>query len=130
MINSRTILAGQIARFGIVGLLAAGVHFSVVIFLVQMHVFAPLSANVFGFATGFQVSYWGHRLWTFGVDRSFSHTAFPKLLLVQLLNFAANQSLFYLFLSLHVPYVIALFIVLAMLPIFTFMASKRWVFAS
>lgn len=119
----------QLARFGIVGLIAAFVHLGIVFWLVQFHYFKPLIANIFAFGISFQLSYWGHRIWTFNNPDVMHRVALPKLLGLQLFNFAANESLFYFFLSLHLPYPIALVIVLAILPLFTFMISKFWVFA-
>src|SRR5690242_16395869 len=103
----------QLFRFGVVGLTAASIHFSTVVFLVQYNAIQPLIANVFGFMVSFQVSYWGHRRWTFQDSIALHRTAFPKLLLVQLFNLAANEGLFYMLLSLHLPYTLALIIVLA-----------------
>ncbi|GEM_PF-271412 len=118
----------QIFRFGIVGIAAAFIHFSTVVLLVQGWACAPLMANIFGFAVSFQLSYWGHRLWTFNDTVSLHRVAFTRLLVVQALNFAANELLFYIFLSLNLPYQIALIIVLTVLPVFTFISSKVWVF--
>jgi putative flippase GtrA len=121
-------LIAQLFRFGIVGLTAAAIHFTIVVTLVQMFFLAPLLANFFGFFVSFQVSYWGHRLWTFAATDILHRAAFPKLLVIQLINFAANESLFYILLSWHLPYQIALIIVLTVLPVFTFISSKMWVF--
>lgn len=118
----------QLFRFGVVGLTAAGIHFSTVVLLVQYFSMAPLIANIFGFVVSFQMSYWGHRVWTFNATDVLHRAAFPKLVVVQVLNFAANEILFFLFLSLHLPYTLALIIVLTVLPIFTFVSSKLWVF--
>jgi putative flippase GtrA len=118
----------QIFRFGIVGVTAAAIHFATVVFFVQNFSLEPLAANCFGFLVAFQASYWGHRLWTFQETEALHRMAFSKLLTVQLINFSANESLFYVFLSLHLPYPLALLIVLTVLPVFTFIASKMWVF--
>ncbi|MBV9575590.1 MAG: GtrA family protein [Gammaproteobacteria bacterium] len=118
----------QVLRFAIVGLMAAAVHFGTVVSLVQVEMLQPLIANIFGFVLAFQVSYWGHRLWTFYDTSALHRTALPKLFFVQILNLAANETLFYIFLLLHLPYTIALLIVLMILPLFTFAASKWWVF--
>jgi putative flippase GtrA len=126
---SKIVLFFQLFRFGLVGVIAAMIHLAIVVLLVQMYSLLPLLANMFGFAIAFQVSYWGHRLWTFQESVAPHRIAAPKLLLVQILSFAANETLFYILLALHLPYPIALIIVLAVLPIFTFMASKLWVFA-
>lgn len=118
----------QLFRFGIVGLTAAAVNLSVVVVLVHYWQFMPLVANVFGFMIAFQFSYWGHRLWTFSDTITLHRVALPKLLFVQTLNLSANELLFYFFLMMGFPYFIALFFVLCILPIFTFLLSKRWVF--
>lgn len=118
----------QICRFGIVGLTAAAMHFVTVVLLVQLVMLKPLIANIYGFVAGFQISYFGHRLWTFHQTPALHRTAVPKLFLVQILNLAANETLFYIFLLLHLPYTVALLIVLMVLPMFTFAASKWWVF--
>lgn len=118
----------QICRFGIVGLTAAAIHFTTVVTVVQLTGLKPLIANIAGFLVSFQMSYWGHRQWTFNGTAALHRVAFPRLLCIQLINFAANESLFYLFLSLHLPYPVALLIVLAVLPVFTFVTSKWWVF--
>ena len=118
----------QLFRFGMVGLTAASIPFATVVLLVESFLLEPLIANIFGFMVSFQLSYWGHRLWTFQDTAALHRTTFPKLLLVQTLNFSANEMLFYVFLSLHLPYPLALLIVLTILPIFTFVSSKLWVF--
>lgn len=118
----------QVFRFCIVGLTAAVIHYSIVVELVQRLTLNPLIANVFGFIFAFQVSYWGHRLWTFNGTLALHRAAFPKLLLIQVTNFIANEALFSIFLSWGLPYNVALLIVLAILPIFTFVSSKMWVF--
>lgn len=119
----------QISRFGIVGLTAAALHYTVVTLLVDRFAFDPLLANVMGFLFGVQVSYWGHRAWTFRGTRASHATAAPKMFLLQTINFIANESLFYILLTLHLPYNIALLIVLSILPLLTYCFSKWWVFA-
>lgn len=118
----------QIMRFGVVGTTAATIHFLIVVSLVQFGSLAPLVANVFAFLISFQASYWGHRLWTFNQSATMHREAFPKLLFIQIINFSANESLFYVFLAYHYPYPIALLMVLTILPCFTFISSKRWIF--
>ncbi|HTM64465.1 MAG TPA: GtrA family protein [Gammaproteobacteria bacterium] len=120
----------QVARFLTVGVGAATVHFTIVVLLVQLLNYAPLIANVGGFVVSFQVSYWGHRLWTFSETDVSHREAYPKLVMVQVLNFCMNEYLFYFFLSYNLPYPLALLIVLSILPAFTFVMNKFWVFQS
>jgi putative flippase GtrA len=119
----------QLMRFGIVGLTAAAVHFSVVVLLVELNLLQPLYANVIAFLISFNISYSGHRYWTFRGTVTQHRTAFPKLLLLQTSNLIANESLFYISLTfLKLPYPVALLLVLVTLPIITFTVSKFWVF--
>lgn len=121
----------QLFRFGIVGVSAGAVHFSVVVFFVEMSLLKPLFANIIAFMIAFQVSYSGHRYWTFRGTVTDHRVAFPKLFLVSTLTFFANESLFYVFMSyFQLPYQVALLIVLTILPITTFALSKFWVFRS
>lgn len=120
----------QLVRFGIVGLCAAGVHFSIVIFLVEMGHFKPLIANMVAFMFGFQVSYFGHRNFTFAGTQTSHRVALTRLFFVCCSGFVANEGLFYVFLMiLNLPYPIALFFVLTILPIVNFTLGKFWVFA-
>lgn len=119
----------QLMRFGIVGSIAAAIHFAIVILLVETSGFKPLYANAVAFLFSFQVGYSGHRFWTFRGTTTQHRTAISKLLILQLCNFAANEGLFYFFLTYFLlPYPIALLLVLAILPIVTFTVSKLWVF--
>lgn len=122
-------LLKQLTRFGIVGVCAASVHFSIVIFLVETNGIKPLIANVAAFLISFQVSYWGHRSWTFSGTTTLHRIALPKLFLVGSCGLVANEGLFYLFLSvLNLPYQLALLFVLTILPIINFTLGKLWIF--
>jgi len=122
-------LIKQVTRFGIVGLCATAVHFSAVIFLVEMTTSKPLIANIVGFLIAFQISYWGHRTWTFSDTTALHRVALPKLFLVGTAGLVANESLFYVFMTvLHLPYQLALFFVLSILPLVNFTLGKIWIF--
>ena len=119
----------QLFRFAVVGFAAAMVHWLVVIIMVQQYQLLPLVANIFGFLAAFQLSYWGHRRYTFSESKVLHRAALPKLLLLQIINFCINESLLYVFLSWALPVSIALFCVLAIMPLFTFIISKRFIFS-
>lgn len=119
----------QLCRFGIIGVAAAIVHFSVVVSLVELYSLNPLIANFFAFLVSFQVSYAGHRYWTFRGTQAQHRVALPKLLLLQSGGFVANEGLFYFFMQyMHLPYTAALILVLAILPLITFTFTKLWIF--
>lgn len=122
-------LIRQLTRYGIVGLCAAGVHLSVVVFLVEVGQIKPLIANIFAFFVSFQVSYWGHRQWTFSGTTNSHRTALTRLLFVSSIALVANESLFYTFyVTCSLPYPLAVFLVLTILPPATFVIGKLWVF--
>jgi putative flippase GtrA len=87
-------LLKQIIRFGIVGTSAALVNFSIVVLLVESGTLQPLYANMVAFVFAFQVSYFGHRFWTFHETITDHRVAMPKLLLISGTNFFANEGLF------------------------------------
>jgi len=118
----------QILRFICVGVIAAIVNLGVVVFIVEVTTIKPLIANIFAFIVALQISYRGHRKFTFSTTRTSHFKTFPKLLFLQLLNLIANEYLFALLLSFHFYYPIALFIVLASMPLFTFLISKYFIF--
>ena len=122
-------LIKQLMRFGVIGVTAATVHFSIVVCLVETHTLTPLYANVIAFLIAFQISYWGHRSWTFAGTTTTHRVAIPRLFAVGTSGLALNQSLFYFFLTFaQLPYPLALLAVLTITPLITFTLSKLWVF--
>lgn len=127
-VNHRLILL-QLMRFVVVGLSAATVHMTIVVALVESGFLQPLVANVVAFCFAFQISYWGNRFWTFGSTQQTHWIAYKRLLSVSILSFIANETLFYLLMTaFQLPYPVALFMVLAILPLAVFTANKLWVF--
>lgn len=119
----------QLMRYGIIGLIAASVHFLVLSLIVEKLSIPPLKANFIAFIFGFQISYWGHRCWTFKGTTALHRVALPKLLLVGITGFFINESLFSFFLiTFHLPYQLALFFTLTILPLISFIVGKFWVF--
>jgi putative flippase GtrA len=119
----------QILRFGTVGVAAAMVQLFSLMLLVETNLLHPLAANIIAFMIAFQVSYWGHRHFTFGAHDLAHITTLPRLFVLAVCTFMANEFLFYIFLNLfHLQYMLALIVVLAILPVATFSLSKFWVF--
>ena len=119
----------QLTRFGMVGISAAFVHFSVVVFLVEWGWLQPLLANILAFSLAFQVSYWGHRRFTFKHTSQEHRIAFPRLLLVSVSAFLVNETLFYFLMKkFNLSYEVALLLVLMVLPLGVFLVNKFWVF--
>jgi putative flippase GtrA len=87
----------------------------------------PLIANTIAFAIAFNVSYAGHRYFTFA-DAATTHSTFKRFLGVALLSFALNEALYYLLLRAGLEYRLALFLVLAAVAALTFVLSRYWAF--
>ncbi|HSB97731.1 MAG TPA: GtrA family protein [Spongiibacteraceae bacterium] len=124
----------QLARFGVVGIAAMAVHWLVVAVLVPLGAL-PLIANVVAFAIAFNVSYIGHRHWTFAADSAVDvvaddrGTPFKRFFGVALLSFVLNEILYYLLLRYTtLDYRIALLIVLIAVAALTFILSRYWAF--
>src|SRR6188474_377402 len=84
-------LPHELMRFGVVGISASAVHLAVVLLLVPLTV-PPLVANVAAFGIAFQISYYGHRNWTFRANGA--RASYMKLLIVSLASFAINEALY------------------------------------
>lgn len=121
-------MIGQLLRFGVVGVGAMLVHWLVVAALVPLGL-VPLLANVVAFAVAFQVSYWGHRHWTFGAHGVGHRQTLPRFAMVACSSFVANEFMYFLLLRYtSLDYRTALTIVLATVAIATFLLSRQWAF--
>ncbi len=60
----------QYGRFAVVGLVATLVHVFVYAASIEWLGQTPLAGNALGFAAGVNVSFLGHRRWTFAVARA------------------------------------------------------------
>ena len=116
----------ETVRYGCVGGLSTVLHFCTVLALAGSGM-DPLAANAVAFAATFQVSYLGHRHWTFAAPGN--GTGYLRMLLVSLLAFGANETLYALLLKTGaLDYRAALLVVLAMVGGGTYLASRCWVF--
>ncbi|MES2934965.1 MAG: GtrA family protein [Pseudomonadota bacterium] len=119
----------RLFRFGIVGVIAAATHYLTVIALVELAGITPLIANVGGFAVAFWLSYFGHRLWTFGDVDTQNAASFPRFLAISLLGFSLNELVLYLLLRYtQIPYYIALAIAAVVVAFSTYVLSRLWAF--
>lgn len=118
----------QLLRFGVVGVSAMAVHMASAVALVELGL-APLLANVIAFLLAFQVSYFGHRLWTFDARAQAHGQTLPRFFAVALSSFAVNEGLFALLLAYTpLPYWLSLGMVLLAVAAGTFVLSRQWAF--
>ena len=122
-------MLAQVSRFIGVGVTALIVHWLVVRLLVPLGM-PPLIANVFGFAVAFNVSYFGHRKLTFKAEELNHSRTLPRFATVALGSFAVNETLYALLLTFTpLRYDFALFIVLGVVAVLTYLFSRFWAFA-
>ncbi len=118
----------QLLRFGIIGLVAMTLHGSVVLLLVPYGL-KPLVANVFGFLAAVQLSYYGHRHWSFSATHVPHRIGMVKFIGVAMLGFAINESLYaWLLQDTSWSYETALPVALVTTAGGTFVLSRFWVF--
>jgi putative flippase GtrA len=117
-------------KFMLVGAFAALVHFLVVILLVEFFFLNPLLANFFAFLIAFCVSFTGQRLFTFANSNKTIRQSLLPYFVISLTSFVCNELLLSLAIYLlHLPYQLALILVLLVVAIGTFFSSKYWAFA-
>ncbi|AIT09457.1 polysaccharide biosynthesis protein GtrA [Candidatus Francisella endociliophora] len=119
----------QISLFLIVGILASITNFVIVWILVELGVFNPLIANFFAFLIAFNVSYFGHRFLTFSTTTQSHKKAATQFFINVMIGLILNESIYYILLHLlHIQYLLALFITMAIVAVYTFVVSKFLIF--
>ena len=120
----------QYGRFVVVGLAATLVHVLVYAGSIEAWAAHPLVANALGFAVAVNLSFLGHRAWTFhGPQRQHTGRSLARFWTVALLGFALN-SLFVQLVTgtLQLAYGWAIPLIAGVTPVVTFALSKRWAF--
>jgi putative flippase GtrA len=116
------------ARFGLVGLLATGIHVFVVWVLQFYTPLHPLLANAFAFLTAFGVSFSGHYVWTFQSPGN-PRRAMRRFFLISACAFTINTLV--LASLLHMEWLTPFFstlVAIFVIPLITFLASRSWGF--
>ena len=121
----------RLARFVLVGSLAAGIHWLVVVYFVDGNLLTPLAANGVGWLVALSFSFAGHSQWTFPDDGREKLTAALRFFAISAIAFFINQSVYAAMLSTKwLSYEFALVLVLVLVAIFTYFLSRYWAFAS
>jgi len=122
-------LLKQVIYFGLIGCFAAATQLLWESFFVEVAHLTPLQGNIFAFLIAVNVSYFGHRRFTFSETTIPHRQALIRFFWVAVFSFILNQGLFWILLShttLH--YLAALTIVIFVVPPLTFAGSKFWAF--
>ncbi len=112
--------------FGLIGIIAACAHLTAVWAQVSLLSVPPMAANIFAFLLAFNISYLGHKQLTFA--RLGEKQLQPKhFFIVAASAGLLNEGLYYLFLRYsRLDYVLSLFVVIALVSVYTFILSRYW----
>jgi putative flippase GtrA len=119
----------KLFSYGMIGLVGTLIHFSVLVFLVEVFHIEPVLSSSIGFIVTVIVSFYLNRRFTFRTTSSKTTVAFIKYTVVSCLGFILNSVIMYgsvHILSLH--YSIAQVIVVVLLPISNFLLNNFWTF--
>jgi putative flippase GtrA len=117
--------------FVVVGTVAAGIHFAVVVLLVSQFLLAPLWANAVGWMVAFGASYTGHRWLTFRREGASTVRSLARFFVISAGGFLVNETAYALLLR-HsgLGYRAALALILVAIAALTYLASRHWAFRS
>lgn len=120
----------QFGRFVLVGVAATLVHVLAYTAAVAWLAQSPQVANVIGFALGVNVSFLGHRHWTFaGGPQAAPAAGLARFWAVALLGFALNALFVQLVtVQLGLAYYWAIPLFVGVTPLVTFSLSRGWAF--
>ena len=123
-------LGWQYGRFALVGFAATLVHVLVYAGSIEWLGRSPLEGNALGFAFGVNLSFMGHRRWTFAEERSAKvGRSLARFWGVALLGFALNSLFVHLVTgTAGLAYGWAIPLIVGVTPIVTFALSKLWAF--
>lgn len=121
-------------RFGIVGIIATGVHIGLFVFFIEILVITPVWANIFAYTFAFIVGFIGHFLWTFKLHTRKQYRAWKpallKFMVVSLFGLLLNTaSVFIVVNILNLHYLYAVLVMVTAIPAIVFLLSKLWVYA-
>jgi putative flippase GtrA len=119
---------GQLMRFGIIGVLAALIHYTIAIYITNKGI-QPAWANLIAFVIAFWVSYFGHRYFSFDAGDVSHQQTLPRFILVAVFGFILNESLLLLMLNFtSITIALGLPFIIILTAIFTFVLSRQFVF--
>jgi putative flippase GtrA len=123
-------ISRQFAAFSGVGLVAAVVHYGLLIALVEMARWGPVAATLLGYVAGGIVSYALNRRLTYGSDRPHAEATW-RFAVVAAIGLILTWAFMALFISLLGPafYVPAQLVTTGIVLVWHFVAHKLWTFA-
>lgn len=125
----RSLLRLPLIKYGIVGGLGTGIHFAVLILLVEMWSMNPVAASIVGFIVVLIISYMLNRMWTFEDRQSGYAKQFMKYVVVSCAGMVINTLIMYVSVEwLSISYIIGQLISTVVVPIHNYIWNRRWTF--
>jgi putative flippase GtrA len=123
-------LAKQLLKFASVGSVATAMHVCLALVLNGGFNVPALSANFYAFLASSIFSYLGNWRWTFESQGTAKETL-PRFVALNLGCFAVNQAIVYAIVEqAHLPMVLAMLPVVAIIPAISFWMSKTKIFVA
>ncbi len=118
----------KLVRYFIVGVIGTGIHFGVLIMLVELFGVEAVTASTIGFIVTLIVSYVLNHRWTFRSDRRHL-SAMPRYTLVSVSGLLLNSAIMYV--TVHVLewwYILGQCMVVVVVPLTNFLFNYHWSF--
>ena len=119
-------MLGYLARFAMTGAVGTGVHYMILILLVEFAQVSPSYSTMFGFLGGAVTNYFLSNYFVFKIGRT-SLASVVKFICMALFGFILNQAIF-MASYVYVPYLVAQIIATGCVFVVNFLVSKYWVF--
>ena len=121
-------LARQVVAFSGVGVVAAIVHFGLLIGLVEGGIAGAVPASLVAFTAGGIVSYLLNRRLTYASDRPHAEAGW-RFAIVAVVGFLLTGAIMYVLINrLGVPYLLAQVVTTGIVLSWSFLANKLWTF--
>lgn len=125
---SRSAAFRELLTFAAIGALATGTHALIALCAHNSMRLPPLSANLVGYCCAVLISYFGNARLTFKTS-AIHGPQFARFVVISLTALGLNQLLLLLFTGpLRMSFSTALMLLIILVPIFSFTASKIWGF--
>lgn len=119
----------QFTRFVVVGAVATGLQYLILILLVQGRLAGPVLASNTGFVTSSLFNYLLNRRYTFRSDRAHAH-ALPRFMAVASVGLGINASLMWLFASqIGAHYLVAQVAATGGALVWNYAMNRLWIFS-
>jgi len=118
---------GEFIKFTIVGLYSTGLHYLVLLFVVELLALSPLVGSMVGYCAGAITNYYLNLRYTFQSTAK-HRSAVPKFIVMVVCGFVINAGCMYLLTFL--PYMISQIIATGCVFFWNFVVGKFWTFAS